>query len=99
MRKMETRVVTRLLGTLILVVAGFGFTYKFVEFVRTIWRGDIPGFGIVPVLSYLTVGIGFLLLLIWSMVAGHLKDIEGPKYRMLEQEEEYERQEKARYEG
>ena len=96
MRKVEAKFVVGLLGTVIMAVAGFGFTYKFVEFFRSLLKGEIQGFAMMPVITYIIVGLGFLLLLVWSIVSGQLKDIEGPKYRMLEQEEEYERQEKER---
>ena len=41
--------------------------------------------------EYLVVAGGFFFLFLWCAAKGHLKDIEGPKHRMLEMEEEYRR--------
>ena len=90
MRRVETRVVVSILGAAVLGLAAFGFLSKFFEFVRALSGGEAEGFAIVPVVNYLIVGTGFLLLLIWSFLRGDMKDIEKPKYDMLKREEELE---------
>ncbi|BDG01904.1 cbb3-type cytochrome oxidase assembly protein CcoS [Anaeromyxobacter oryzae] len=40
------------------------------------------------ILLSLAVGIGAWLLFMWSVKSGQYEDPEGPKYRMLEDEEE-----------
>jgi len=43
-------------------------------------------FALVPILNYLLVTFGFLLLFVWSVLRGSFRDIERPKYNMLENE-------------
>jgi len=74
---------------LVVVFAGLGFTYKLSQFIRTMLNDEVEGFALVPVTTYFIVGIGYLCLFIWSYLQGHYKDVEGPKYRLLEREAEY----------
>ena len=39
----------------------------------------------------LTAGIGAWLLFLWSVKNGQFEDIEGPKYRMLDDEDDGDR--------
>lgn len=43
-------------------------------------------FALVPILNYLLVTFGFLLLFGWWALSGGFRDIERPKYNMLENE-------------
>ena len=43
-------------------------------------------FALVPILNYLLVTLGFLLLFAWWVLSGGFRDIERPKYNMLENE-------------
>ena len=43
-------------------------------------------FALVPILNYLLVTLGFLSLFIWSVLRGSFRDLERPKYNMLENE-------------
>lgn len=70
---------------------GAAFVYKIVEFVRTLDDPEIAGFVIVPVTVYFAVAAGFAFLFLWAWLQGHFIHIEEPKYRMLEQEFEYDR--------
>lgn len=74
---------------LVVVFAGLGFSYKLAQFIRTMLNHEAQGFALVPVTTYFIVGIGYLCLFIWSYLQGHYKDVEGPKYHMLEREAEY----------
>lgn len=87
---------------LILPPAFLGFGNKFMEFVTfatsppessesgvTDFRFVLPA-----VMSYLLASLGFFFLLCWSVFQGMFRDIEGPKYDMLEREQEIEKQEK-----
>jgi cbb3-type cytochrome oxidase maturation protein len=49
-----------------------------------------------PVLTYLLVAAGYLLLFLWAYASGQFRDLEGPKYRMLEMQEDIDRLEAAR---
>jgi hypothetical protein len=39
-------------------------------------------------LNYLAVAAGFICLTVWAAHRGMFKDIEAPKYRLLENEDE-----------
>lgn len=80
-----------IMATLIVVPAAIGFITKFVYFVRTLRTDDSGSFAIVPMVNYLVVAAGFLCLLIWAAYRGMFRDIEGPKYSMLEHEDRLDR--------
>jgi hypothetical protein len=69
-----------ILALIILVPSGLGFGNKL--------EG---GFAILPLLVYLAVAAGFICLLTWAIFQGMFKDVERPKYTMLENEERIER--------
>ncbi len=76
-----------LMAVAVLVPSLYGFGTKFLEFVA-LYRGDVEGaFAISPILNYLLASIGFLLLFGWAMFHGMFRDIERPKFTMLENEE------------
>jgi len=79
-------VITAILAVLILVPSLWGFGSKFLEFVA-LCRGDPDGsFAIMPVLNYLLASLGFLLLFGWAVLQGTFRDIEKPKFTMLDNE-------------
>jgi hypothetical protein len=78
------------IGIVVLSLAGFGFFFKFVEFVKSVFSNDLLNWAIVPVTTYLVVGVGFLLLFIWTVTKGDYKDIEAPKFRLFELDEQAE---------
>jgi len=77
---------------LIILVAGGLFCFKLFAFLSTIKRDELAGFAYDPVLTYGFVAMGFLCLLAWAYLSGQFRDIERPKYDMLER---FERQERA----
>lgn len=72
------------MSVLILVPSMVGFVMKFMEFIRTFQTSTDGAFAITPMLNYLLASLGFFSLLIWAAVNGMFRDIEQPKYRMLE---------------
>lgn len=74
------------IATLILVPGAVGFAEKLVQFFHTLDSVDGGRFTLVPLLNYLLIALGFLLLLLWGIARGMFRDIEGPKYVMLERE-------------
>ena len=78
-------------GAAIVVIAGGALVYKMTEFGMTIIKDEVSGFGIVALAVYFTGMSPLLLLTLWGMCAGHFRDIERPKYRMLELDEQIER--------
>ena len=70
----------------IVLPGGYGFVSKFVQFLRTLTTDSGGGFTIVPIMNYLLVAAGFGCLLAWAVVHGMFRDIEKPKYTLLDQE-------------
>jgi len=85
-------------GPTVIVVAGTAFIFKLVEFilVATNEGPDAMGTFLIPVMNYLLVAAGFLCLFLWAYFTGQYRDVEGPKYRMLEMQHEIDRQEGTR---
>ena len=67
--------------------ASLTFVYKFFEIVRTVPMGEVTGFAVIQVITYLLIAIGFFFLFLWSFLKGDFKDMEKAKYRILEMEE------------
>lgn len=76
--------------------AGLTFVYKMVEIIRTVPQGDVAGFAVMQVITYLLVAIGFFCLFLWSFLKGDFREIERAKYRLLEREDELDRMERSR---
>ena len=71
---------------LILVPSLLGFANKFREFIL-LYRGDVDGiFAITPIVNYLMASLGFFCLFFWAIYQGMFRDIEAPKFTMLENE-------------
>lgn len=77
-----------LVTILVVVFAGMAFVYKMTEFVMTIVEDDVAGFGPASVMTYVLGMLPLLFLTIWAALTGRLRDIEAPKYRMLELNED-----------
>ena len=77
-------------ATAVLVFAGVGFVYKMTEFASTIVKDEIEGFGAVAIGVYLTGVVPLVFLTLWAILSGRFRDIERPKYRMLEIHQELE---------
>lgn len=72
----------------VLVFAGLGFVYKMSEFSATIIRDDVEGFGATAVAVYLTGVVPLFFLNMWAILTGRFRDIERPKYRVIELHEQ-----------
>lgn len=72
-------------------IAGCMFTFKLFSFLKTIKRDELAGFAFDPIVIYAMVAMGFLCLLAWAFLTGQFKNIERPKYEMLEEFDEQER--------
>jgi nitrogen fixation-related uncharacterized protein len=68
----------------VLLIAGLGFVYKMTEFALTIVKDDIEGFGAVAIAIYLIGMLPIVFLTLWAVCTGRFRDVERPKYRMLE---------------
>jgi nitrogen fixation-related uncharacterized protein len=75
----------------VMAIAGMGFVYKMTEFVVTISRDHVEGFGAVAVATYLIGMLPLVFLTLWGVLSGKFRDVERPKFRMLELDSEIER--------
>lgn len=75
----------------ILIPGGYGFTEKMIQFIRTLNTEEGAGFTIFPISNYFLIAAGMACLLVWAVAHGMFRDIEEPKYKMLEQEAELDR--------
>ena len=73
-------------------IAGSGFAYKMFQFTKEAAESKEASFAVVPVIVYILVALGFVSLFLWALTRGQFRDIEGPKLRLLEQEEQYDRE-------
>ena len=76
---------------IVMVVAGTSFVYKMTEFAMTIVKDDVEGFGAVAVATYLIGMLPIVFVTLWAAFAGKFRDIERPKFRLLELDREIER--------
>ncbi len=77
----------------ILLAGAVGFGYKLYEMSTSVLDAPEYGFSLPPVLTYLSVASGFFCLLVVAVMRGMFRNVEQPKYRMLEMEAEYDAQE------
>lgn len=84
---------------LVILMAGSAFLFKLVEFTLTFTKlapsspealnaDPTLRFAIQPVITYLIVAAGFACLFFWAYLTGQFRNIEGPKFRMLEMQDE-----------
>ena len=85
-------------GPAVIIVAGTAFIFKLTEFivVATSDGPDALASFLIPVMNYLLVAAGFLCLFFWAYFTGQFKDVEAPKYRMLEMQREIDEREAGR---
>jgi hypothetical protein len=83
----RSQVITTIVFAVVILVPSFiGFANKFREFLM-IYRGEVDGvFAITPIVNYLLASLGFFFLFCWAICHGMFRDIERPKYAMLENE-------------
>ena len=77
-------------GSLMVLTAGTAFLFKLYEFfhVATTSGSQALGSFLIPVLTYLIVAAGFFSMFMWAYTSGQFRDLEAPKYRMLEQQDQ-----------
>lgn len=77
---------TAILAVILLAPSLFGFGTKFLELIK-LSSGESEGwFAISPVVNYLLASLGFLCLFAWAAGHGMFRNIEEPKFQMLEVE-------------
>ena len=68
-----------------------GFIDKLIQFIKVAQTAEGGGFALVPIMNYMLVAIGFVCLMAWATMHGMFRNIEKPKYTMLEQEDAIDR--------
>ena len=89
----QTRRFLWVFSVTMVLTAGTAFIFKLIEFFLTATRegpGALASF-LIPVLNYLMVAAGFFCLFLWAYLSGQFRDLEAPKYRMLEMQREFDR--------
>ena len=83
-----------LFSVAMVITAGSAFIFKLIEFFVTATTDgpDALASFLIPVLNYLLVAVGFLCLFLWAYFTGQFRDVEAPKYRMLQMQEQFDRQ-------
>jgi hypothetical protein len=86
-RTSRKQVITTVVFALVILIPSLlGFANKFREFIM-IFRGEVDGvFAITPIVNYLLASLGFFFLFCWAIGHGMFRDLERPKYAMLENE-------------
>lgn len=87
------RIAVIIIAISILLPASVGFIEKLTLFIMAVKKDKIAGFTIIPVTNYFIVTAGMLCLLVWAACHGMFRNIEQPKYDMLEREEQLDRAE------
>ena len=77
-----------------ILTAGSAFAMKLIDFYVTATREGSQALGsfLIPVMNYLCIAAGFAALFVWAHSRGQFRDVEAPKYRMLEQNLECDRE-------
>ena len=78
-------------AVVVMGVAGTSFVYKMTEFAMTMAKHDVEGFGAVAVGTYLIGMMPIVFITLWAALTGRFRDIERPKFRVLELDDEIER--------
>lgn len=85
------KIVVLSMAVVIFLSGLYGFGSKFEEFIRMVRSTEGGRFALIPILNYLLASAGFVCLFVWAARNGMFKDIEKPKYDLLERERELDR--------
>lgn len=85
-RRKTKALVLAIMAIVFVAPAGVAFIAKFIKFARTVGSDELGAAALVPMLNYLAVAAGFICLTVWAAHRGMFKDIEAPKYKLLENE-------------
>jgi len=87
------RIALWLIAVGVLVPGAYGFVEKLIEFIRSLNADEDAGFTIIPISNYFLIAAGMACMLGWAIANGMFRNIEEPKYTMLEREAELDRRE------
>jgi hypothetical protein len=90
--KRRSRWMAVLFAVVLLTPCLYGFGTKFYELIL-VYQGESDGaFAVAPIVNYLLASAGFLFMFGWAAANGMFADIERPKYRILETEQQLDAQ-------
>ena len=98
-KPIRTRSLVLAFFVMAVTAAGGMFIFKLFSFLKTIKRDELAGFAFDPIMIYAFVAMGFMFLLAWAFLTGQFRDIEGPKYDMMDRFDEQERAERLAQRG
>src|SRR5690606_4047649 len=84
--------ITLILAVLILAPCLFGFWVRRSVFIATAQHDSLGAFAILQIFNYLLATCGFIAMMAWAVLNGMFKDVERPKFEMLEREKMLDRQ-------
>lgn len=90
----KSRLYVHLFFVSAVLAAGGMFIFKLFSFLKTIKKDELAGFAFDPIMIYAFVALGFMFLLAWAYLTGQFRDIERPKFEMLEKFDAQEQAEK-----
>ncbi len=70
------------------VMTALGVFATAATLIGVITEKRLEAYGTAAALGYLCATIGFLFLIGWTYMKGHMKDVEAPKHKVLEAESE-----------
>ena len=89
------KITLAVMAVCILVPGGYGFGEKLRQFIYTVRNSDGGDFAIVPIANYLLVAAGMVCFFIYAILHGMFRNIEQPKFDMLDQEDALDQREEA----
>lgn len=70
------------------IISALALGTLLVSIVSLLRSGQLTGYAVLTSLSYLAVAVGFLFIITWAFLRGQFRDVEAPKYKVLELEKD-----------
>lgn len=70
------------------IISALALGTLLVSIVSLLRSGQLTGYAVLTSLSYLAVALGFLFIITWAFLRGQFRDVEAPKYKVLELEKD-----------
>ncbi len=70
------------------IISALALGTLLISIVSLLRSGQLRGYAVLTSLSYLAVALGFLFIITWAFLRGQFRDVEAPKYKVLELEKD-----------
>ncbi len=70
------------------IISALALGTLLISIVSLLRSGQLTGYAVLTSLSYLAVALGFLFIITWAFLRGQFRDVEAPKYKVLELEKD-----------